>query len=167
MFDCTQEGISMNTTYSTYFQTARAVAAYQERSYRNHLRRTRQLTKRIFFSLAATLIAVFIGILTTGFLSRAQASSEPVHYKYFRSIMVYSGDTLSAISSRYMDNIHPSRIISTRSAKWITYRMQTISTPEIIWSFHTTARIFTERFRHIFRKSFCWYLLLGHIFSKL
>ena len=27
----------MNTTYSTYFQTARAVAAYQERSYRNHL----------------------------------------------------------------------------------------------------------------------------------
>ena len=45
----------MNTTYSTYFQTARAVAAYQERSYRNHLRRTRQLTKRIFFSLAATL----------------------------------------------------------------------------------------------------------------
>lgn len=39
MFDCTQEGISMNTTYSTYFQTARAVAAYQERSYRNHLRR--------------------------------------------------------------------------------------------------------------------------------
>ncbi len=49
----------MNTTYSTYFQTARAVAAYQERSYRNHLRRTRQLTKRIFFSLAATLIAVF------------------------------------------------------------------------------------------------------------
>ena len=93
----------MNTTYSTYFQTARALAAYQERSYRNHLRRTRQLTKRIFFSLAATLIAVFIGILTTGFLSRAQASSEPVHYKYFRSIMVYSGDTLSAISSRYID----------------------------------------------------------------
>ena len=98
----------MNTTYSTYFQTARAVAAYQERSYRNHLRRTRQLTKRIFFSLAATLIAVFIGILTTGFLSRAQASSEPVHYKYFRSIMVYSGDTLSAISSRYMDNHYTS-----------------------------------------------------------
>ena len=95
----------MNTTYSTYFQTARAVAAYQERSYRNHLRRTRQL---IFFSLAATLIAVFIGILTTGFLSRAQASSEPVHYKYFRSIMVYSGDTLSAISSRYMDNHYTS-----------------------------------------------------------
>ena len=97
----------MNTTYSTYFQTARAVAAYQERSYRNHLRRTRQLTKRIFFSLAATLIAVFIGILTTGFLSRAQASSEPVHYKYFRSIMVYSGDTLSAISSRYIDDHYP------------------------------------------------------------
>ena len=94
----------MNTTYSTYFQTARAVAAYQERSYRNHLHRTRQLTKRIFFSLAATLI----GILTTGFLSRAQASSEPVHYKYFRSIMVYSGDTLSAISSRYMDNHYTS-----------------------------------------------------------
>lgn len=69
---------------------------------------TRQLTKRIFFSLAATLIAVFIGILTTGFLSRAQASSEPVHYKYFRSIMVYSGDTLSAISSRYMDNHYTS-----------------------------------------------------------
>lgn len=108
MFDYTQEGISMNTTYSTYFQTARAVAAYQERSYRNHLRRTRQLTKRIFFSLAATLIAVFIGILTTGFLSRAQASSEPVHYKYFRSIMVYSGDTLSAISGRYMDNHYTS-----------------------------------------------------------
>ena len=83
----------MNTTYSTYFQTARAVA---------------QLTKRIFFSLAATLIAVFIGILTTGFLSRAQASSEPVHYKYFRSIMVYSGDTLSAISGRYMDNHYTS-----------------------------------------------------------
>ena len=56
----------------------------------------------------ATLIAVFIGILTTGFLSRAQASSEPVHYKYFRSIMVYSGDTLSAISSRYMDNHYTS-----------------------------------------------------------
>ena len=64
--------------------------------------------KRIFFSLAATLIAVFIGILTTGFLSRAQASSEPVHYKYFRSIMVYSGDTLSAISGRYMDNHYTS-----------------------------------------------------------
>lgn len=60
------------------------------------------------FSLAATLIAVFIGILTTGFLSRAQASSEPVHYKYFRSIMVYSGDTLSAISSRYIDDHYTS-----------------------------------------------------------
>ena len=63
---------------------------------------------QIFFSLAATLIAVFIGILTTGFLSRAQASSEPVHYKYFRSIMVYSGDTLSAISSRYIDDHYTS-----------------------------------------------------------
>ena len=33
---------------------------------------------------------------------------ETVHYKYFRSIMVYSGDTLSAISGRYMDNHYTS-----------------------------------------------------------
>ena len=41
-------------------------------------------------------------------LALVQASSEPVHYKYFRSIMVYSGDTLSAISSRYIDDHYTS-----------------------------------------------------------
>ena len=98
----------MNTTYSTYFQTARAVAAYQERAYRKRLRRTRQLTKRIFISLLATVIAICIGMLATGFLSRAQAVSEPIHYKYFRSVMISSGDTLSSISSRYMDGHYAS-----------------------------------------------------------
>ncbi len=84
-------GISMNTTYSTYFQTARAVAAYQERSYRNHLRRTRQLTKRIFSALQRPYRGLY-RYFDNRFLSRAQASSEPVHYKYFSSIMVYSGE---------------------------------------------------------------------------
>ena len=44
----------------------------------------------------------------SGFLSLAKEKEDAVSYKYFSSIMVRSGDTLTSIASRYADHHYES-----------------------------------------------------------
>ena len=69
----------------------------------SYYRRRRQLTFRIAAVLTAICISGFFGVLRFGFFSDAREEGSPVSYKYFTSILIYPGDTLTSISLRYAD----------------------------------------------------------------
>lgn len=69
----------------------------------SYYRRRRQLTFRIAAVLTTICISGFFGVLRFGFFSDAREEGSPVSYKYFTSILIYPGDTLTSISLRYAD----------------------------------------------------------------
>ena len=56
------------------------------------------------------ILVLFIAAALPGFsfLSSAKERTEPVSYKYFSSVMVRSGDTLTSIALRYADDHYES-----------------------------------------------------------
>lgn len=69
----------------------------------HHMRRCRLLF--ICLILVFILAAALPGFC---FLSSARETADPVSYKYFSSIMVRSGDTLTSIALRYADDHYES-----------------------------------------------------------
>lgn len=74
----------------------------------SRIRRIRQLRRRIWTASAIFCLAVVIGVLGCGFLSKAQSDDAVVEYKYFTSIRVEAGDTLYSVSLEYADEHYES-----------------------------------------------------------
>lgn len=74
----------------------------------NRIRRTRRLRQRIFIASMILCLSLIMGIVGCGFLSSAQDEAHIVSYKYFTSVMVQPGDTLSSIARDYMDDHYDS-----------------------------------------------------------
>ena len=72
----------------------------QKRS-RNHIK----YSKRRFFLISAILCAFVFSLSITGFISNAKESNSNLNsYKYYTSIAIMPGDTLSSIASNYYDS---------------------------------------------------------------
>ena len=79
------------------------------RSYSSsYFRRRRQLRFRIAAVLTAICISGAFGVLRFGFFSDAREDAASVSYKYFTSILVYPGDTLTSIARQYVDHHYDS-----------------------------------------------------------
>lgn len=84
------------------------MSAEERRIRNNRIRRTRQLRRRMFIVSFALCLSLAVGLTGFGFLSNAQDESHTVSYKYFTSVMVQPGDTLSSIARNYMDDHYDS-----------------------------------------------------------
>lgn len=80
----------------------------ESRIYRNRIRRARQLRRRIIITCIAICLGSLTGFFCFGFLSSARAEQTAVSYKYFTSIEVHPGDTLSSIAHAYADHHYAS-----------------------------------------------------------
>lgn len=74
----------------------------------SHMRRVRQLRRRMITAAFTVCLSFMIGLLGFSFLSRAQAEENAVAYKYFTSIQVQQGDTLYSIAQKYSDRHYKS-----------------------------------------------------------
>lgn len=79
------------------------------RIYLNRIRRKRRLHRRVLIIAITLCLSFGAGIVGTCFLSRAQAAGQPAaSYKYFTSIIVNPGDTLTTIAGQYADSHYES-----------------------------------------------------------
>lgn len=79
------------------------------RIYLNRIRRKRQLRRRVLVTAITLCLSFGTGIIGNCFLSKAQTAVQPaVAYKYFTSIVVRPGDTLTTIAGEYADSHYES-----------------------------------------------------------
>lgn len=74
----------------------------------SHRRRAAQLRRRVLAAVITLGLSLAIGILSFGFLSKAQSEKSAVSYKYFTSIQIQPGDTLLSIAQEYADDHYSS-----------------------------------------------------------
>lgn len=76
-----------------------------ERRIRNNRRmRNLQLQRHMRISLLTIFLVLSCSGLFFGFKSRAQSGDEPVRCKYYKSVMVHSGDTIWEYAELYADS---------------------------------------------------------------
>lgn len=77
----------------------------ERRIRRNRIRRQRQLRRRMALAAAGFLT---LCVLVCGVTARAQGSSSAGEKKYFTSILIMPGDTLSSIAAAHADGHYDS-----------------------------------------------------------
>ena len=75
----------------------------ERRIQNNHIRRQRQLRRNVFMGLFTFLLVISLSFTLFGFHTRAQGNDEEIMYKYYKSIMVNSGDSLWKYAVIYGD----------------------------------------------------------------
>ncbi|CDA69469.1 MAG: LysM peptidoglycan-binding domain-containing protein [Bacteroides sp.] len=80
-----------------------AVKKSEERSRRYKLNRQRQIRRRLLGLATALCLAVIIATGTHTLISSAHTADAEQSYKYYTSISVAYGDTLTSIAGEYMD----------------------------------------------------------------
>lgn len=80
----------------------------KERIAQNRIRRKHQLCSRVIIAGITLCLSFGIGIVGAGFFSRAQSEGPAVSYKYFTSIVIHPGDTLTSIAGEYADGHYDS-----------------------------------------------------------
>lgn len=81
--------------------------AISERRIRNNkLRRNRQLRRHALIIICTFFMITFLSVFCFGTKAKAQSSDEAaqIKYKYYKSVLVESGDTLWAYAEEYADN---------------------------------------------------------------
>lgn len=73
----------------------------ERRARNNRIRRNRQLRHRMMFGMMAVCLSIILAVTLGGTFSRAQEEGCTVNYKYFGSIMIEPGDTLTSIAQQY------------------------------------------------------------------
>jgi len=73
------------------------------RSYRNKMRRERELRRKIVVTILSVLIVLVFALPYNVLVTQATSEIEDISYKYFTSIEVASGDTLWTIAQEYSD----------------------------------------------------------------
>lgn len=79
----------MNTTLS------------ERRIRNNRIRRRRELRRRFFTLILTLILSAGVSITFFGFRTKAQSSNEEIQYKYYKSIIIESGDTLWDLAKEY------------------------------------------------------------------
>lgn len=76
-----------------------------ERRIRNNQRkRIRQIRRQLMLCFTTLFLIVCFSVLLFGLKAKAQTSSEDITYKYYKSIVVQSGDTIWDYATEYADN---------------------------------------------------------------
>jgi len=78
------------------------------RSRNNRIRRNRQLRRRMTLGAVTVFLALLLSLTMGASLSSAQEENKQISYKYFKSIMIESGDTLTDIANMYLDEHYDS-----------------------------------------------------------
>lgn len=73
------------------------------RIYNNKVRRIRELRKNIFLFLITLCLVIALSITISGFFSKAKSKTEDTEYKYYKSVMVNTGDTLWSIANEHIN----------------------------------------------------------------
>lgn len=60
----------------------------------NRIRRRHELRRRLFTFIFAIILSAGISFSLFSFRTKAQSRNEEIQYKYYKSIMIKSGDTL-------------------------------------------------------------------------
>ena len=87
----------MDTAYMAY----REMRIEKNRRRRARIVRNQQLALALIIAVVVALFVFLASMLVT------HAQSEPVRYKYYTSVTVSYGDTLSDIADRYMTEEYP------------------------------------------------------------
>lgn len=74
----------------------------ERRIHNNKLRRQRQRRKNVLLFATTFLLVVALSFGINAIVSNAKSKTEAVEYKYYKSIIIERGDTLSTIASKYM-----------------------------------------------------------------
>lgn len=74
----------------------------ERRIMNNKIRRNRERRKNILLVVLTICLVITLSFTVNGFLSNAKTDSSDVEIKYYKSIMVESGDTLWSIANEYM-----------------------------------------------------------------
>ena len=72
----------------------------------NRIRRAKEMRKNFLLTIMTICLVITFSLSMNSFLSNAKDSSEPVCYKYYKSITIASNDTLWSIAQEYMDDEH-------------------------------------------------------------
>ena len=69
------------------------------------IKRQQEVRKQIFILIVTACLILMLAVVFGSFLSKANTPSEQskVAFKYFKSVMIEYGDTLSSIGEQYQD----------------------------------------------------------------
>lgn len=70
----------------------------------NRKRRNRELKRHIIMAIIGALLFIVVSIIIFSNKSIASDGSEEVLYKYYKSIQICEGDSLTSLSHEYSDN---------------------------------------------------------------
>lgn len=90
----------MNISFSEYI-TSNEFALSEYRIRNNRMRRRRELRRRILTFILTLILSVGFSFMFFCFRTRAQDGNENIQYKYYKSIVVESGDTLWELADEY------------------------------------------------------------------
>jgi len=75
----------------------------ERRRRNNRIRRNRQLRRRILGTISALCMVFLFAVCFGSTSSSAHEENDTVYFKYFESIQVEEGDTLTSIAQEYAD----------------------------------------------------------------
>lgn len=67
----------------------------------NRIRRRRELRRHFLIFILTLILSVGISVTFFSFRTKAQSNDEEIQYKYYKSIVVESGDTLWNLAEEY------------------------------------------------------------------
>lgn len=67
----------------------------------NRIRRQHERRRNIFITLLTACLIITLSVAANSFLSNAQTDNKETVFKYYKSILIESGDTLWSIASEY------------------------------------------------------------------
>ena len=82
--------------------------SYEDRSYIKKVERTKQVKKQITILIITFLAVITLAILFGSFFSKAKSNTDISEYKYYTTIEVTYGDTLTEIAQKYLDHNYDS-----------------------------------------------------------
>lgn len=73
----------------------------EARIYDNKMRRIHERRRNVILLITTICLVILLSVTINGFLSKAKSKTEDIQYKYYKSIIVNSGDTLWTIANEY------------------------------------------------------------------
>lgn len=78
----------------------------ERRILKNRIRRQREMKKNLLVLIMTVCLIVTCSVVLSGFRSNAKDDATETSYKYYKSIVISSHDTLWTIAEEYMDKEH-------------------------------------------------------------
>lgn len=78
--------------------------SYEDRSYIRKMERTKQVKRQIMILVMTFIAVIILAVLFGSFFSKANSNTDQSEYKYYTTIQVSNGDTLTKIAQKYYDD---------------------------------------------------------------